>query len=52
MATDNGDAALLEALTFLAECGLIEFLDEPNPAEQRYRLDPDRLERLLPPPPR
>jgi len=51
MATDNGDAELLEALTFLVACGLIEFVDNSNRDEQRYRMDPRRLD-LLPPTPR
>jgi len=46
MATDNGDAELLEALTFLVACGLIEFVDNPKCDEQRYRMDPHRLDQL------
>jgi hypothetical protein len=52
MTTDNGDAELIEALKFLVECGLVESVNDPSRDEQRYRIDPRRLELLLPPAPR
>jgi hypothetical protein len=46
MATDNRDAELLEALKVLVARGLVEVVDEPARDEQRYRVDPRRLELL------
>lgn len=46
MATDNRDAELLEALKVLVACGLVEIADDPAREEQRYRVDPRRVERF------
>jgi hypothetical protein len=46
MATDNRDAELLEALKVLIACGLVDIVNDPARDEQRFRVDPARLELL------